>query len=122
MTVFGLSSTDLQNAISASTALALYDDGNGTLNATALAENIDRAENELLSWIIASYGYPLPTGFTVDPVLKYCALDFLIGFSIERHPEYAKQNGLGKQETYFARGTGRALRLLAGVQNPLIAP
>ena len=122
MSYFGLTATDLQNALSVAKVTALYDDGNGLLNSAALTENIDRAEQELISWIIASYGYPLPAAFATEPILKYCALDFLIGFSIERMPEYAKQAGIGTKENYFLRATERALRILSGIQNPLTAP
>lgn len=110
--------TDLENALSVATILALFDDGTGTVNTTALTATIDRGENELRSWLIDEYGINLPTDLASDPFLKYCALDFTLGYAIERHSEYAKQAGLGTKETYFNRAKERSIRVLQGRQRP----
>jgi hypothetical protein len=83
---------------------------------------LDRAENELISWIVSEYGWPMPASATEDDLLKYAALDYWIAYSIERHPEYAKQSGLGTKESYFNRAMARAGRILSGLQAPTTMP
>jgi hypothetical protein len=118
---FGLVQSDLENALNVATVLGIYDDGNGVVNQTALAACADRGENELISWIVSEFGWPMPPAAQNDPLLKYSALDYWIAYSIERHPEYCKQAGLGTKESYFARATARAGRILTGLQNPTTA-
>lgn len=118
---FGISQTDLSNALSAATITALFDDGTGVANATAVTATIDRGENELRSWLIGEWGKTLPADIATDPFLKYCAIDFILGFSIERHPEAARQAGLGTKESYFNRAKERAIRVMDGRQRPTAA-
>lgn len=110
---------DLQNALNVQTAIALYDEGTGKPNTVAFAMNVDRAEHELVSFLIDTFGWPLPEQTQVDGLLKYSALDYLIGFSIERHPEYAKQAGFGTPHSYYERAKERAERIMRGVQRPV---
>jgi hypothetical protein len=114
---FGLAQADLENAISIATVLALYDDGNGLVNQTALAANIVRGEQELLSFLVGEYGASgVPSDLANDPFLKSSALDFVTGFSVARRPEYSKQQGLGTKDSYFEMAKERALRIVAATQ------
>ena len=115
---FGIVQADLENRLSIASVLGLYDDGNGTVNATALAAVIVNAEQETLSWLVDEQGNvpSMPSDLQTDPFFKGCALDFAIAYSIERRPEYAKQAGLGTKESYFARASKRMERVLDGRQ------
>lgn len=86
-----ISQTDLENALSVSTVLAIFDDGTGTVNSTAVAAVIDRAEAEVDSYLIVIYDLPLPN--QADRLLKHCALQFAICFAMEKHPEYVRTFG-----------------------------
>lgn len=110
---------DLQNALNVQTALYLYDEGDGKPNMVAFQSNVDRAEHELTSFLIDTFGWPLPEQTQVDGLLKYTALDFLLGFSFERHPEYSKMSGFGTPKSYFERAKAQAERIMRGVQRPV---
>lgn len=118
MSYFGLVQADLENRLNAAVVLALFDDGTGLVNTTALAACIDDGEQEMMSWLVnenQSFA-SAPVDLAADPFYKTCALDFAIAFAIERHPEAAKQAGLGTKESYFARASARAERVQAGRQ------
>ncbi len=113
---FGLVQADVENALNKATLLALYDDGNGQLNTTALAANIVAGELEMASWLVDQFGLPLPADLALDPFFKRGALEFVVGFSIERHPEYAKQAGFSSAQSYYERATKRAERVAVARQ------
>ena len=115
---FGIVQADLENRLNVATVLALFDDGNGAVNAAALAATITHGEQELISWIIAELGggNTLPADTANDPFLKGCALEFAAGFAIERHPEFAKAQGFGKPSDFYDRATKRAERIVDGRQ------
>lgn len=88
-----LNLTDLENATSVQTVLACCDDGNvGAPDPAVLDSIIDRAEQEILSYLVGEYG-PGPispavmTQLQADNFLKYCALDYAVAFMYDRHPE-----------------------------------
>ena len=113
---FGLVQEDLENALNAATVLALFDDGRGVVNASAMAACIQAAELELASWLVGAFGVALPPDLAVDPFLRRSAIEFACAFAIERHPEYAKQQGFGTATSYFERATARAQRIAAARQ------
>ena len=75
---FGLVQADLENALNVATVRAIYDDGNGIVNTAALMGCLDRAENELISWVVSEYGWTMPPSATSDDLMKYAALDYWI--------------------------------------------
>ncbi len=118
---FGIVQADLENLFSVAQVRALYDDGTGIVNASALAANIITAEQFLLSWLVGEWGgniASLPSDYAADPFLKSAALLYLQGISVERHTEYAKQAGLGTKESYFARAQEIAGNIMKGLQQP----
>ncbi len=82
---------DLENALGAATVLALYDDGSGSVNAAALEGTGHRAEAEVDSHLIGKVPYPVNPA--TDRLIKHCALEFWVCFSLERHPEYVRTFG-----------------------------
>ena len=118
---FNIVQADIENRFSIATTRALYDDGTGVLNAAALAANIISGEQMLLSWLVGEWGgtvAALPTDYGTDPFLKQAAIEYILGLSVERHPEYAKQSGLGTKESYFNRSQMLAGNIMKGLQQP----
>jgi hypothetical protein len=113
---FGIVQADVENALNKATVLALFDDGAGVVNAAALAAVIQAGELEMASWMVDQFGLPLPPDLANDPFFKRSALEFVVGFAVERHPEYAKQAGFGSPTSYFDRATARAERIAAARQ------
>lgn len=116
---FGIVQADIENRFSVSTVRALYDDGNGVVNATALAANIETGEQFLLSWLVQEWGgtiSSLPADYAADPFLKQAAVEYILGLSVERHPEYAKQQGLGTKLSYYERAQELAGNVAKGIQ------
>jgi hypothetical protein len=81
------------------TYVAIYDDDNNNdptnVNDAAVQADIDGAEGEVDSWIIAQYPMPLPatTAPTVDRLAKLAALDYACSLAWRRHPEYVRTFG-----------------------------
>lgn len=85
---------DLERALSASTVAYIYTDpGSSIINTEAIALNIERAEAEVDSWMIPEVNPNDPGFIQTDRLVRGCALDFLICFSYERHPEYVRTFG-----------------------------
>jgi hypothetical protein len=82
---------DLQNAMSASTVLSIFEDGaNGTINTASVAHVIKRAETEVYSFIKRNYP-DVTVPVTADPPpagIYNAVLEFAIVFSRDRKPEY----------------------------------
>lgn len=116
----------LENALSPKTVLAIYDDDppTGAVNATAIADVIDRAEAEVDSWLVGVYVDPA----TADRMLKHAALDYAVAFSFERHPEYVRTFGEEKRAERWRRANDRMARIRSGLQrlpdqpSPITAP
>jgi hypothetical protein len=118
---FGIVQGDISARFSMATLRALYDDGNGNLNTTDLNSNINTGEQLLLSWLVGEWGGnvdSLPGDYGSDPFLKIAAVEYVLGLSVERHPEYAKQAGLGTKESYFNRAQMLAGNVMKGLQQP----
>lgn len=120
-----LNQIDIENALTPSVVLALFDDGNtGSVNGTAIAACIDTGEQEVLSWLIDEYG-PAPLSAAVqaqlaaDPALKYAALDYVKAVCFDRHPEYPQGATDAKERKWrYERADARMERYLSGKQRP----
>jgi hypothetical protein len=115
---------DLENRTSVSFILAAFDDGTGTVNTTALAAVIADGETEMQSWLVGELGGVIanwPSDVASDPLYKLCAEEYAIAFTVERHPEAAKQAGLGTKENYFNRAMARAKRVQEARQRATVA-
>jgi hypothetical protein len=124
LSFWNITQTDLQNRTSAAFILGAFDDGNGQVNATAIAAVIADGETEMQSWLIDALKGPVsswPSDVATDPLYKLCAEEFAIGYTVERHPELAKQAGLGTKDSYFNRATARAKRVLEGRQRATVS-
>jgi hypothetical protein len=87
-----ITQTDLENALSARTILAIFDDNNdGTADPVPIAAVIDRAEGMVDSALLGFQNMPLVNA--ADRLVKAAALEFAIAFSFERHPEYVRSFG-----------------------------
>jgi hypothetical protein len=106
---------DLENALSVPTVLAIFDDGSGTVNASAINAVIDRAEAEVDSYLPSNYpaGTPAPS----DRLLKHAALEFAVCFSMEKHPEYVRNFGEEpRTNPRYTRARQLMQRIVDGVQ------
>lgn len=115
---------DLENKTSKAFVQQAFDDGNGIVNTVALTQVISDGETELQSWLVGELGGQVaawPPDIAIDPFYKLCALDYCTAFMVERHPEAAKQAGLGTHESYFKRASDRAERVKAGRQQAIVA-
>jgi hypothetical protein len=130
--IFGLTATDLANATSNDTLLACTDDstptspgGTGTPNPTIIAALIDRAEQEVMSWLVTELGPPplssvLMAQLAADPFLKYAALEYAVALMYDRHPEYTR-TGTDRSER-MKRADQRMERVLDARQRPPTVP
>jgi hypothetical protein len=96
VSVFSITSVDLVNFSAQDVYNACFDDSNDgvpAINTTAVAAVIDRGEQEVLSWLGPEYGPFTPTLLAQigsDPALKYAALEYIILYMYDRHPEYVR--------------------------------
>lgn len=94
-----ISSADLINRLTPDTFVAIYDDENNNdpdnVNDDAVQADIDAAEAEVDSWIIATYATPSPdlVGGAIDRLVRLAAVDYACSLAWRRHPEYVKQFG-----------------------------
>src|SRR5580698_10349058 len=92
-----LSSQDLVNATSYAMLEACFSNGDsgGAPDQDQICGVIDRAETQVLSWLIPEYG-PAPLSaalmaqFACDKALKYAALDYAVAYMLDKHPEYVR--------------------------------
>lgn len=98
-----LTQTDLENALSPQTILAIFDDNNdGTADATPIAAVIARAEGQVHSYLSRAYPalvFPLTGGDATSAVLKQAALAYAVPYAWQRHPEYMRMVGAGENVT-----------------------
>lgn len=124
MAAIWLAQANLENATSLATVAACFDDANnpGTINQGALAEIIERAEQEALSWLVTELGPP-PLSATVmaqlqaDAFCKYASLDYAVAFMYERHPEYVRSQA-DEIQSRVKRADTRMERVLNARQRP----
>ena len=110
-----VSRTDLENALSVQTVLTIYDDGTGVVDDDAVDGEISRAEAEVDSYLEPDYTLPLSVGS--DRLVKHAALQFLICFSFERHPEYVRTFGEEPRSTrLYDRATALMMRIASAQQ------
>lgn len=81
---------DLENALSARTIQAIFQDDpdDAAINADAVESVIDRAEAMVDAALLGFQ--PMPLTNPADRLVKAAALEFAIAFSFERHPEYVR--------------------------------
>lgn len=123
-----ISQTDLENALSPETMLALFDDTNTrVVSTTAVAAVIARAEAMVRSFLIGFYGMPLAQ--SVDELVKHAALEYAVAYSYERNPDYMREFKLELAAKDRAdRADKLMLRIQAAIQklpdqpNPTTAP
>src|SRR3977135_2047091 len=90
-----LEQADLTNVLSVSTFAAIFTDpATGSLNLDVIASVIQRAEQEVLSWLVDEYGPAIENspGLGADIFLKGCALEFALVFAFDRYPDYVSAN------------------------------
>ncbi len=119
-----LEQTDLANNLSTATFSAIFDDPTtGVTNLDIVASVIERAEQEVLSWLVPEYGPDIQSapGLGADLFLKGCALEFAIVFAFDRYPEYIRANGK-EREFRYARAEERMGRVMQSRQRPTSLP
>lgn len=118
-----LSRADLENATSFASVIACFDDNNvGTALPAAVSQIIDRAEQEVLSWLVDEFGPPPFAASTLtqlagDHFLKYCALEYAVALMVDRRPEYFLSNR-DDIKARMARADARMERVLQSRQRP----
>lgn len=110
--------SDLIGALSEPTVITIYDDDrDGVADETQIEFNIGRAEAQVWSWLVGHYA--LGTEATTDKLLKACALDYLVAYSFERHPEYVRSYGEASRSDRWKRAEDTLARIKAGIQRPV---
>ena len=91
-----ITAADLRAALSTSTYMAIYDEEQTgsivTVDAsTAVLLTLARAHSRVVSWLGHTYTkIPLVTDTDVPFLLKDAELNYAIGLSYDRHPEYVR--------------------------------
>lgn len=83
----------LQTALTPRTYIEIFapDPQTDTIDATAVAQVIDRAEGLVDSYLLGFYTYPLDPA--TDRLIRHAALLFATALSFMRHPEYVRTYG-----------------------------
>ena len=119
-----LDQTDLVNVLSTATFAAIFNDPvTGILNLDIVASVIDRAEQEVLSWLVDEYGPDVrdAKGLGGDRFLKGAAIEFAIVYAFDRYPEYVKANGKEREDRYKL-AQELMQRVLSSIQRPTSMP
>ena len=119
-----LQQSDLSNVLSVATFSAIFADaGTGVTNDDIVSSVIERAEQEVLSWLVDEYGADIQfdPNLSADLFLKGCALEYVVAFSYDRFPEYQRANGKDQVDR-FARAEARMERVLQSRQRPTSLP
>lgn len=109
--------TALETAIGPQAVAILYDDGLGAVDTSALTTNANRASAWVDSFLSFNYRGPFPV--TQDPapmMMAEAALYYLIAFSYDRRPEFARTEGEGARPNYIKRAEELLTRLVRGMQ------
>jgi hypothetical protein len=111
-----ITQTDLENALSARTIQAIYQDDpdSPTINAVAVEAVIDRAEAMVDSALLGFQIMPLVN--PADRLAKAAALEFAIAFSFERHPEYVRSFGEEARKERWERAQNLLDRIQTGLR------
>ena len=119
-----LCQADLENATSVRMVGACFDDDQANvINKDALNAVIDRAEQEVLSWLASEFGPPpLPAdtlaGLGSDNFLKYAAVDYAVALMFDRHPEYVRANMKDDRAARMQAAKERMERVVDARQQP----
>jgi hypothetical protein len=119
-----LQQSDIVNVLSVTTFAAIFNDPvTGITNGDIVNAVIERAEQEVLSWLVDEYGTTVQnaTNLAGDLFLKGCALEYAYAFSFDRYPEYVRANGPERAERYD-RAEARMQRVLQSRQRPTSLP
>lgn len=128
MAAIWLTQQDLEAATSAKMVAACFDDdGNGSLNFPAIAAVIDRAEQEVMSYLVVELGPPplspaLIAQLATDTFLKYAAVDFAVAYMFDRHPEYVRAKMQDDRARRLKSAEDRMIRILEARQRPPTVP
>ena len=123
--IFEITQQDLVNFSSVDVVNACFDDSNTgvpVLNTTAMNAVISRGENEVLSWLGDELGPPpftpdILAQIGADPLLKYAAIEYIVLYMYDRHPEYVR-SGMKDREQRKKDADLRMERILDGRQRP----
>jgi len=111
--------TDLENALSPATVLAIYDDtASGVVSTDALTAVIKRSDAEVNSYMAINYPklvLPLADAPTPD-TLKFASLEFGIVYSRDRKPEYWKNAQDKERENRLAEARKKMDRFAVAQQ------
>jgi hypothetical protein len=119
-----LQQSDLVNVLSVATFTAVFNDPvTGVTNLDIVDAVIQRAEQEVMSWLVNQYGPDVQNqeNLAGDLFLKGCALEYAYAFSFDRYPEYVRANGPERAERY-KRAEERMQRVLQSRQRPTSLP
>jgi len=118
-----LQQSDLVNVLSTVMYGAIFADPvTGITNGDIVNAVIERAEQEVMSWLVNEYGPDVPnaTNLAGDLFLKGCALEYAYCYAFDRYPEYAKvEEG---REGRYKRAEERMERVLQSRQRPTSLP
>jgi Protein of unknown function (DUF1320) len=111
--------TDLENALSPATVIAIFDDTDtGVVNEVALAAIVARSDTEVNTYIATNYpDLVLPLAASPTPnSLKFCSLEFGIVFARDRKPEYWSKAQEGERDKRLASVRAKMVRILEAEQ------
>jgi hypothetical protein len=128
VSIFSITYQDIVNFSSKAVVDACFDDGNGgnPQNNPAVPAVIDRGEQEVLSWLGDELGPP-PFNATIlaqiggDPFLKYAAIEYVMLYVYDRHPEYVR-SGMKDRAARKESADLRMQRVLDARQRPPTVP
>jgi len=117
-----VSAEELRTVLSLPTYLAIFDDtlsGSYTVvdGSTAVILTLKRAHAEVVSYLPNIYRTmpaELPNGVPI--LLKSVELDYAVALSFQRHPEYVRTFGGGKQSALWDRAQAKMDRIVSTIQ------
>lgn len=121
--------TNLRDALSIQTYMALFDDmGLGdvaTVDASGAVEQVlQMAHIRCVSWLGANYSkLPASTDTDVSVLFKFAELQYAIAMSFDRHPEYVRQYGeTPRKNSALAQAELTMQRVQEAILKPVDSP
>lgn len=114
---------ELETALTERTYVEIFADDptSSTVNATAVAQVISRAEGLVDSYLLGYYTYPLDPA--TDRLIKHAALLFAVAISFMRQPEYVRTFGEVGKVSQYQEAHSMMLRIQAVKQRlPDVSP
>ena len=126
MGTYLLSMQDLVDAINPTTFLAIFDDGNTGILATAMASTaavltLRRAHAKVISYLVPIYApgvIPAILPDQVSDLLVDAALGFATALAYERHPDYVRSFGEEKRAERKLEADKTMRNIVSGLQRP----